>query len=990
MKIFFIILVSFVVFGQLISLEFSEIDNSFQVTGSFEIEEIKTEMTESNSFNKIIISDCKNSIISNTFELPIFSRLVSLPPTGNYKSTNIEYDYDELVLSNKIALVEYNEQEAIYNRDEWFPQDIVTIAKPAIMRGNRFSQISISPIQYNPKQNRIRVLKDIDITFDIDLSENRNPLLKETDSSHFNKIASEKILGANSRISSTGGEYLFIAPSSVESILQPLLRWKEKLGFKTKLVFLDDIGTTADEVKTYLQNAYDTWENPPEFVILVGDVSGAIQCPAFYVEGYWTPWDVSDHNYTLLEGEDYFPDIFIGRLSVQSNMELMTIVSKIINYERNPSMETAWQKRALMVGFVHEWNGYSQRETLMGIRNKLLDFEYAVVDTFINPWQQGQVMLANEISEGESFICYRGTGSPSMWGGFPGVMFTNDNIDLLTNGFMLPLVTSMTCGGGDFASEQFSTCFGEKWVSNGSPSNPNGAIGFIGPSEYDTKTWFNNANAAGIYQGVTQEGLFRCGEMLLRGKMELYNNFPNNHAWGGSLDSDQFYFYVYNLLGDPGLQIQTDIPEEITMSFDQQIPNTENFIEVQIDVLESDKQGFTIALTNSDSLVATAQTDENGIAILPIDQQSSEYEVTASKFNYIPLSQDLGITQWGMLRLSDASFDSPLISNSEVTLNFTFTNISIALDDLTISIDCDNEYITFPSPTIYVDELAYGDNFSGDFDVNISSFWQDAAQVNFILSVTGNPNDEFLYQSEIQSPELIFSNLQVQNFSQCLIQNQTVDISIELMNYGNIETGDFQAELICINGNAEIEQAFVDYTNIQQNGTGIGEGFFSVTPEDVNSGELAQFELIITNDNTILQNINFDFPIGIIDSTSLTFSESGYYAIESGDVGNFSAPLYNWIEIDPTYAGVGPAGMIAPFWDNLFDGRIYVKYDEDNNYFIIQWSDFKNEFDESSEIFQVILYDPEFYFSNNENKLMKFQYKEISNTDQDFNYATVG
>ena len=352
MKKVFLILVPFVLLSKLISLEFSEIDNSFEISGSFEIEMIKGEQINGEVYDRVIVSDCENSMISNFFELPVYTRLVSLPPTGNYTNTNIRYNYDDIVLSNKIAPVEYNDQISFYAQDEWFPKDIVTIAKPAIMRGNRFSQISISPIQYNPKQNIIRILKDIDLNFEMDQSDNRNPLTREISSSHFSKIANKKILGSKSPRNSAGGEYLFIAPNSVENILQPLLRWKEKLGFKTKLALLDDIGTTAEEIKAYLQNAYDTWENPPEFVVLVGDVSGAIQCPAFFVEGYWTPWDVSDHNYTLLDGDDYFPDVFIGRFSVQSQMELMTIVSKIINYEQNPFMDIPWQKRALMVGHV--------------------------------------------------------------------------------------------------------------------------------------------------------------------------------------------------------------------------------------------------------------------------------------------------------------------------------------------------------------------------------------------------------------------------------------------------------------------------------------------------------------------------------------------------------------------------------------------------------------------------------------------------------------
>nr|MDA3814548.1 hypothetical protein [Candidatus Cloacimonadota bacterium] len=213
MKKIFLILVLFVIFGQLISLEFSEIDNSFQVSGSFEIEMIQAEQIDEVVYDRIIISDCESSMISNLFALPVYTKLVALPATGNYSNTNFKYNFDEIVLSNKIAPVEYNDQAALYTQDEWFPQDIITIAKPVIMRGNRFSQVSISPVQYNPKKNIVRILKDIDLNFEIDQSDSRNPLTREIASSHFSKIANEKILGAENPRNSTGGEYLFIAPN---------------------------------------------------------------------------------------------------------------------------------------------------------------------------------------------------------------------------------------------------------------------------------------------------------------------------------------------------------------------------------------------------------------------------------------------------------------------------------------------------------------------------------------------------------------------------------------------------------------------------------------------------------------------------------------------------------------------------------------------------------------------------------------------------------
>jgi len=65
-------------------------------------------------------------------------------------------------------------------------------------------------------------------------------------------------------------------------------------------------------------------------------VNGNFVIPTFFIEGYYSAWDATDHSYTLLEGDDYFPDILIGRLSFQSMNELYTVINKIISYESAP------------------------------------------------------------------------------------------------------------------------------------------------------------------------------------------------------------------------------------------------------------------------------------------------------------------------------------------------------------------------------------------------------------------------------------------------------------------------------------------------------------------------------------------------------------------------------------------------------------------------------------------------------------------------------
>ena len=93
--------------------------------------------------------------------------------------------------------------------------------------------------------------------------------------------------------------------------------------------------------------------------------------------------------------------------------------------------------------------------------------------------------------------------------------------------------------------------------------------------------------------------------------------------------------------------------------------------------------------------------------------------------------------------------------------------------------------------------------------------------------------------------------------------------------------------------------------------------------------------------------------------------------------------------------------MIAAFWDDLKTGpgRICVDYDPINNWYIIEWSNVQNGFDNSPETFQVIIYDEEYYPTLTDDNMIKIQYKEFNNVNSGHydlynqwhgNYASVG
>ncbi len=1034
--------------------------NSIQISGNFDRVEFTEKSSQNDTFTQLHIKDCYSSGKYGEPELPIYTQLIQLPNTGNFVLENISYDEKIIELDKMVLPTGFFDDckinTAEYNKDEWLPSEIVTISDPNIMGAYRFSQIAVSPLQYNPILNKIRIFENIEIHLTLDETNTKNPKLKQNNINSFSNIAESMINGNITVRNEQNGLYLFIIQDNMASILDPLLRWKEKLGYKTRVATLSETGYTTDDIKDFIQNAYDNWEIPPQYVVLVGDVDGSIVLPAFYVEGsyIYTPWAVSDHSYSLLEGDDYFPDVSVGRLSVRSQLELNTIISKIINYESNPLIADNWQNKALMLSCVVDgWQYYSGRETVMAAREKLLDFEFTAVDTFITPYQNGMNTVINMINGGYTFLNYRGYGGPEYWYGNYDDVMNISGINDLSNGFMLPMVTSIVCGGADFSSTSYPSCFGETWLKAGSPSNPKGAIGFIGPSEHDTKTWFNNTIDMGIYQGITQEGITRCGEMMLRGKMAAYNNYPYCHAWGNASVSDQFYFYVYILLGDPGLQILTDTPETFDMTLPNEIPSGSNYIEVQIESDTDDKSGFTIAVTNSDSLITTGISDEFGIAGIPIELEAGIYSVTASRYQFIPVTCELTVIDENIVRLDDY-ICSNILAGEVVNIFASIQNSgNLQANDLEFEITTEDDLIEIIIGSSNLNSLNAGEFTTCDFEVELDNLWRDGIQAEIFLTITSDLGENTFYMPiEITSPQFTISDFIVDEPNGNLLQNSISCFNLEFLNSGNFDAEETYIELVNMSGNFEIITGNATCPAILIGENGMIESPFEIEIGDAISGEPAKFKFIISNSENVLQEILYSYPIGIINEESPTFCDQGYIAIESSDVGNFTAPTYNWIEIDPAYGGMGsivegghvsgtdgftktidlpfdfqyfgiiydqisvcsngwitmgetelvffrnrniPSGvgskaMIAPFWDNLIGGSVYSYYDASQNIFIIEWSNCINQQSYSYETFQVIFYDTIHHPSITGDGDILFQYEEVHNNDYADNYATIG
>ena len=60
--------------------------------------------------------------------------------------------------------------------------------------------------------------------------------------------------------------------------------------------------------------------------------------------------DVTDQKYTHIVGDDYIPDVFIGRISIDSAYELAVIMLKTIAYAREPlAIRNGWTVLLLLL-----------------------------------------------------------------------------------------------------------------------------------------------------------------------------------------------------------------------------------------------------------------------------------------------------------------------------------------------------------------------------------------------------------------------------------------------------------------------------------------------------------------------------------------------------------------------------------------------------------------------------------------------------------------
>jgi PKD repeat protein len=594
--------------------------------------------------------------------------------------------------------LQYRKNPQIYSRNEFYPANPVVISEPFKIRGVDVVMLSITPFQYNPVTRELIVYRDLEVDITMEggngkVGDDRlqsrwwDPLIK---GAVLNPGAIPETTWESSMSSSrtTGFEYLIIVPDMPEFI-----QWADSIkyfricqGISTGVVTTTQVGgNTTDAIKTYVTNAYNTWDIPPVAVLLLGDYSTGSDGITSYFYPHPSgsyPNYPSDNYYADVTNDD-LPDMIFARITARNAAELQVMVTKFLNYERTPPTDyNFYDKPVTALGWQTErWfqicsetiGGYfldqgknPVRINALYIGNPDIDpwstaYNTATIVNYFGPTGLGYIpatpqelggftggtgsQIVNAINDGTFLIQHRDHGMYTGWGE---PSFTNTQIGYLTNvGNELPYVLSINCQTGAFHNT--SECFAEKFHRKTYNGQNSGALGILAATEV-SYSYVNDTYIWGVIDNMFPDFMpeyttqFPTSFVMpafgnASGKYFLYQS-----SWPYNTGSKQVTYRLFHHHGDAFMTLFTEVPQVLTVAHSSSLVSGETSFTVTADT------GASIALTVNNQIIATAIATGSAQSInIPVQNGGQTMYVTVTKQNYFRYSAPVAITAGGVV-----------------------------------------------------------------------------------------------------------------------------------------------------------------------------------------------------------------------------------------------------------------------------------------------------------------------------------------------------
>ena len=507
----------------------------------------------------------------------------------------------------------------IVNYQGFFPSCFISAIRNDSYRGQHLLDVCVTPVQYDYVSKKLRVFTMIQYQIQYNATALKMSLSKfskggKSGDSFLDNIAlnvpSWDFVTRRDTFSTDtlSNRYLIVSVPKYTTAVNKFAEWKRTLGFDVQIEMRESWDTTM--VRNVVSNAYET--DSIKYLLIIGggdDVPGIVRNLHFNNRDF-------EHYTDLYYGcmdDGYTPDIFRGRIPVSTSNMAITIVDKIINYEKNPPIDAeneSYYKTGVHCAYFQDLNhdGYEDRRFVLTseiIRDSMLKditqcfvdsitrvyyTENSVIPTHWNNgiyaeggvipselqkstflWDGNSANITNCINQKAFYVLMRDHGRIDEW---VKPSYDISDISNLNNGDYLPVVFSICCHTGEYES---ISCFCKSFLerSNG------GCVAIFGASD-KSLSGANDVLTEGMFDAIwpslnlrpqfihmdntpsyspTPTPTFCLGQILDQGLKrcsEAYSGGSSRAIY--SLHTSE----VFHCFGDPSMMIYTEKPQPFT------------------------------------------------------------------------------------------------------------------------------------------------------------------------------------------------------------------------------------------------------------------------------------------------------------------------------------------------------------------------------------------------------------------------------------------
>lgn len=511
-----------------------------------------------------------------------------------------------------------------YQKDEFYPNTVLAeVSEPFTMHNVQGVNANFNFFQYNPVKQVLRVYKNVTLSMENSVPESNERVTQTKVPAFLGSTLSRSFINfglmqapLDLHVADESGSMLVICYDDFADAAKPWVDWKKKSGIPVKFVKMSEVGSTAEDIKTYVKQEFD--QGGLSFLHLIGDVDQIPTLRGTVERAH------SDQSYGLLAGEDWFLDIIVSRFSAQTAEKVALQVDKAIKYESAPDYgdTAAWYKKG--IGIASNEGNPKDWEYANTIRDGLMAFTYSEIDQIYDP-NANAAMVTEALNNGRSVINYIGHGSKTSW---VTSRFNTGHIAELSNGRMLPYIWSVACVNGDFAG--WGESFAEAWLNAGTVESQQGAVAIAAAST--NMQWVPPL----YWQAETNLVLLTNGTSRTFGGLSLGGMSKIAEKYGATSRSFKMFVEQTNNFGDGSIKVRYDVPKAVEVE-EAKFDNGKVSIKVGSPA-GTDLGALTVTVYNADmSVLHMAKTNTRGVATFDIGGATGDLFTTVTGTNLIPV-----------------------------------------------------------------------------------------------------------------------------------------------------------------------------------------------------------------------------------------------------------------------------------------------------------------------------------------------------------------